>query len=121
MGVTPPLIPRLAPWVPPIALMVLIFALSAQPDLNSGLGTIDLIGRKLIHATEYGLLCFLWWRALRTVATPRAAIFLALGIAVGDAGTEGFHQHHFPGGLPAPLEVGICTHGAGTAAGALCA
>jgi hypothetical protein len=27
---------------PPIALMAVIFALSAQPDLNSGLGTVDL-------------------------------------------------------------------------------
>ena len=54
-------IPRI---VPPLALMALIFFLSAQPDLSSGLGTIDLIGRKLIHMTEYGLLWFLWARAL---------------------------------------------------------
>jgi len=43
---------------PPILLMAVIFALSAQPDLNSGLGTLDLIGRKIIHAASYGLL---WW------------------------------------------------------------
>src|SRR3954469_9405277 len=91
------LISRLDPWVPPIALMALIFALSAQPDLNSGLGAVDQIGRKLVHATEYGLLCFLWWRALRTVATPRAAIVLALGIAIGYAGTDEFHQHYVNG------------------------
>ena len=116
MGVTRPLISRLDPWVPPIALMALIFALSAQPDLNSGLGTIDLIGRKLIHATEYGLLCFLWWRALRTVATPRAAIVLALGIAIGYAGTDEFHQHYVPGRHAAPLDVVIDAVGAGIAA-----
>ena len=116
MRVTRPLISRLDPWVPPIALMALIFALSAQPDLNSGLGTIDLIGRKLIHATEYGLLCFLWWRALRTVATPRAAIVLALGIAIGYAGTDEFHQHYVPGRHAAPLDVVIDALGAGIAA-----
>src|SRR3954468_17793165 len=76
MRVTRPLISRLDPWAPPIALMVVIFVLSAQPDLNSGLGTIDLIGRKLVHAGEYALLTFLWWRALRTIATPRTAVAL---------------------------------------------
>ena len=116
MRVTRPLISRLDPWVPPIVLMALIFALSAQPDLNSGLGTIDLIGRKLIHATEYGLLCFLWWRALRTVATPRAAILLALGIAIGYAGTDEFHQHYVHGRHAAPLDVVIDAIGAGLAA-----
>jgi VanZ family protein len=116
MRVTRPLISRLDPWVPPIALMALIFALSAQPDLNSGLGTVDLIGRKLIHATEYGLLCFLWWRALRTVATPRAAIVLALGIAIGYAGTDEFHQYYVHGRHAAPLDVVIDAIGAGIAA-----
>ena len=116
MRVTRPLISRLALWVPPIALMALIFALSAQSDLNSGLGAIDLIGRKLIHATEYGLLCFLWWRALRTVATPRAAIVLALGIALGYAGTDEFHQQYVHGRHAAPLDVAIDAIGAGIAA-----
>jgi VanZ family protein len=96
--------------------MALIFALSAQPDLNSGLGTVDVIGRKLTHATEYGLLCFLWWRALRTVATPRAAIVLALGIAIGYAGTDEFHQHYVHGRHAAPLDVVIDAVGAGIAA-----
>ena len=110
------LVSRLDPWVPPIALMALIFALSAQPDLNSGLGTIDLIGRKLVHATEYGLLCFLLWRALRTVATPRAAIVLALGIAIGYAGTDEFHQRFVHGRHATPLDILIDAIGAGIAA-----
>ena len=36
---------RLDPWLPPLALMGLIFFLSAQPNLNSGLGWIDHVGR----------------------------------------------------------------------------
>ncbi len=116
MPVTPPLISRFDPWAPPIALMVVIFVLSAQPDLNSGLGTVDLIGRKLIHATEYGLLCFLWWRALRTIATPRAAIVLALGIAVGYAGTDEFHQQYVNGRHATPIDVLIDAVGAGIVA-----
>src|SRR3954468_23682398 len=97
MRVAPPLISRLDPWAPPIALMAVIFVLSAQPDLNSGLGTIDLIGRKLIHAGEYAPLPYLWCRALSAIAAPRAAIVLALGIAIGYAATDEFHQHYVQG------------------------
>ena len=50
----------LALWLPPLALMAVIFFLSAQPDLSSGLGLVDLIGRKFLHAGEYPLLCVLW-------------------------------------------------------------
>ena len=116
MSVTRPLISRLDPWAPPIALMVVIFVLSAQPDLNSGLGTIDLIGRKLIHAGEYALLTFLWWRALKTFATPRVAIGLALGIAIGYAGTDEFHQSYVNGRHAAPVDVVIDALGASIAA-----
>jgi VanZ family protein len=116
MPVPTPLISRLDPWAPPIALMAVIFLLSAQPDLSSGLGTIDLIGRKLIHAGEYALLTFLWWRALRTVATPRTAIVLALGIAVGYAGTDEFHQRYVNGRHGTPVDVLIDAAGAAGAA-----
>ena len=58
-------------WLPPLVLMGVLFALSAQPSLNSGLGLIDHIGRKVIHFSEYALLCFLWWRALRSVTNER--------------------------------------------------
>jgi VanZ family protein len=89
MGVRP-LRPDL--WLPPLALMGVIFALSAQPSLDSGLGVIDQIGRKLIHFGEYALLCFLWWRALASVTTPRRAALLAFLITSGYAATDEFHQ-----------------------------
>ena len=44
--------------------MALIFFLSAQPDLSSGLGVWDLILRKFAHAGAYALLTLLWFRAL---------------------------------------------------------
>jgi VanZ family protein len=116
MHVTRPLIYRLDPWAPPVALMVVIFVLSAQPDLNSGLGTIDLVGRKLVHAGEYALLTFLWWRAFKTIATPRAAIVLALGIAVGYAVTDELHQHYVSGRHATPVDVAIDAAGASIAA-----
>src|SRR5437899_6382931 len=68
---------------PPLALMGLIFFLSAQPDLNSGLGTLDLIGRKVIHMTEYGILWWLWLRAIG-FARPGLAAVIALVYAATD-------------------------------------
>src|SRR4051812_19596587 len=88
---------RLDPWLPPLALMAAIFFFSAQPDLNSGLGTIDLVGRKIVHMSEYALLCFLWWRALRTVVAPIPAILLALAIAIAYACTDELHQRSVHG------------------------
>src|SRR5918997_4798482 len=79
-------------WAPPLALMAVIFALSAQPDLSSGLGTADLVLRKIAHMAEYGLLVFLWWRALRTQAPGRIAIAAAFAIALAYAATDEYHQ-----------------------------
>jgi VanZ family protein len=83
---------RLDLWLPPLVLMGVIFALSAQPSLDSGLGAIDLVGRKLIHFAEYALLCFLWWRALASVTSSRRAALLAFLIASGYAATDELHQ-----------------------------
>jgi VanZ family protein len=110
MGVTrTPLatLSRLDPWAPPIALMVVIFLLSAQPDLSTGLGVWDLVGRKVVHMSEYGALCFLWWRALREVARSRWAIALAFGISLGSAGTDEFHQTFVHGRHGTPVDVAI--------------
>jgi VanZ family protein len=110
------LVSRLDPWAPPIALMAVIFVLSAQPDLDSGLGVVDLIGRKLIHAGEYALLCFLWWRALRTVAASGRAAVGALAITVGYAITDEFHQTFISGRSGSPVDVLIDSAGAAIAA-----
>jgi VanZ family protein len=84
-------------WLPPVVLMGVIFAFSAQPSLDSGLGLIDLIGRKLIHFAEYALLCFLWWRPLARVTTPRRAALWAFLIASGYAATDELHQSFIEG------------------------
>jgi VanZ family protein len=110
---------RLDPWLPPLALMAVIFLLSAQPDLNSGLGTLDLIGRKIVHMSEYALLCFLSWRALRTVATPTNAIRLALALAIAYACTDEVHQRSVHGRHGTPVDVAIDSAGAGAAAFAI--
>src|SRR4051794_39959968 len=116
MGVAPTLSSRLARWLPPVLAMGVIFLLSAQPDLNSGLGTIDLIGRKIVHASEYALLTFLWWRALRTVVAPQRAIVFAFLIAVGYSATDEWHQAFVNGRHGTPVDVGIDALGAAAAA-----
>lgn len=91
---------------PPIALMAVIFALSAQPDLNSGLGTIDLVGRKFVHMAEYGLLFLLWLRAFGWRFAGAAA-----AVAIGYAITDEFHQSFVSGRHGAPLDVLIDSTG----------
>jgi VanZ family protein len=89
-------------YAPPLVLMAVIFALSAQPDLNSGLGTWDTIGRKLIHMGSYGLLWWLWWRALGWRAPA-----LAVAITLVYAATDEFHQHFVHGRHGSPVDVAI--------------
>ncbi len=82
---------------PPVALMAVIFFLSAQPSLNSGLGDWDLILRKLAHMTEFGLLALLWWRALGRLAP-------AVVIALGYAATDEWHQTFVAGRHGSPVD-----------------
>ena len=103
---------RLDLWLPPLLLMGLIFVLSAQSSLDSGLGMIDLIGRKLIHFGSYALLCFLWWRALRSVTNDRTAVVLAFVLASGYAITDEFHQSFVEGRHGTPVDWAIDSAGA---------
>ena len=103
-------------WVPPLLLMAVIWFFSAQPDLSSGLGVIDLVGRKLVHAAGYALLCLLWWRALRTRLTPRAALAGAFLLAAAYGVTDEYHQTFVDGRVGSPIDVGIDTAGAAVAA-----
>lgn len=101
---------RVTRFGPPLALMGLIFWLSAQPDLSSGLGSWDLVLRKLAHMTEYGLLYVLWRRAL-----PGAHALAAAAIAVGYAVTDEWHQTVVPGRHGTPRDVLIDAAGVGLA------
>ena len=94
--------------------MAVIFFLSAQSDLNSGLGTWDTILRKGAHMVEFGLLWFLWWRALgyRHLAW---SIAIALAYAVSDE----VHQSFVEGRHGSPVDVAIDSIGIGLAVLAL--
>jgi VanZ family protein len=103
-------------WLPPLLLMGAIFLVSNQPSLDSGLGLIDQIGRKLIHFGEYALLTFLWWRALVTVTSPGRAALLAFLIASGYAVTDEYHQTFVEGRHGSPVDWAIDSAGAAAAA-----
>lgn len=103
---------RLDLWLPPLLLMGVIFFVSDQPSLNSGLGAIDLIGRKLIHFAEYALLTFLWWRALVTVTSPGRAALFAFLLASGYAATDEYHQTFVEGRHGSPVDWVIDAAGA---------
>jgi VanZ family protein len=112
----PRILPTLAAWGPPLVLMAVIYALSDQPDLSTGLGVWDFIARKIVHMSEYALLCFLWWRALRTVATARVAVVLAFLVSLAYAGTDELHQRQVEGRHGTPVDVGIDAIGMAAAA-----
>lgn len=99
-------------WLPPLALMAAIFYFSAQPSLELGLGTLELIGRKLVHFGEYALLCLLWWRAFEPGLGPRRAALLALLLSSAYAATDELHQTIVDGRHGTPVDWMIDTAGA---------
>ena len=91
--------------------MALIFALSATPDLSSGLGAWDLVLRKLAHITIFALL----WLTLARATDWRRPVLAAV-IAVVYAGTDELHQTFVEGRHGTPVDVGIDAIGIGLAA-----
>jgi VanZ family protein len=92
--------------------MGIIFVFSAQPSLDSGLGVIDFVGRKLIHFAEYGLLCFLWWRLLRTGTDPARAGLFAFLLSSLFAASDEFHQSFVEGRGATAVDWAIDSAGA---------
>jgi VanZ family protein len=94
----------LSRWAPVILWAGLIFALSAVPSLGTGLGTWDLVLRKLGHFAEYVVLGGLLMRALRN-----APVAVLAGSAY--AATDEVHQLFVGGRHGSPLDWLIDTAG----------
>jgi VanZ family protein len=107
---------RLDLWLPPLLLMGVIFFFSAQPSLDSGLGVIDLVARKVVHFGEYALLCFLWWRAFATITDPGRAALAAFLISSGYAVTDELHQTAVEGRTGTPVDWAVDSAGAAVVA-----
>ena len=95
---------RLSQWGPVVLWAAVIFALSSIPSLSSGLGTWDLILRKIAHLSEYAILGALLLRAIRR---PAVAILVGALYAV----TDEVHQHFVRGRHAAWYDVLIDTIG----------
>jgi hypothetical protein len=96
---------RLTTWAPVVLWAGLIFALSAIPDLATGLGTWDLVLRKLAHAAEYAVLGAL---VLRALSSAPAAVLVASAYAV----TDEVHQAFVSGRHGSPVDWVVDTAGA---------
>jgi hypothetical protein len=95
---------RINPWIPVVLWAGVIFAFSAIPNLGTGLGTWDLVLRKLAHTAEYAVL-----GALLLRATRRAPVAVALGSAY--AVTDELHQTFVAGRHGSPVDWLIDTVG----------
>ncbi|HEX5582385.1 VanZ family protein [Gaiella sp.] len=95
----------LSAWLPVVAWAAVIFAFSAVPSLGTGLGTWDLVLRKLAHFTEYAIL-----GALLARATRRS--WVALVLAALYAASDEVHQTFVEGRHGAVRDVAIDTVGA---------
>jgi len=85
-------------WAPVVLWAAVIFAFSSVPDLGTGLGTWDLVLRKIAHAGEFAILGALLLRALRDELP-------ALGLGVAYAASDELHQHFVEGRVGSPLDV----------------
>ena len=85
-------------WLAAMLWAAVIFVLSAQPDLSTGLGTWDLVLRKIAHLAEYAVLGALLLRALNR---PPAAFALGVAYAI----TDEIHQHFVRGRHASPVDV----------------
>ncbi|HIE37645.1 MAG TPA: hypothetical protein EYP77_00985 [Anaerolineae bacterium] len=100
-------------WLPALAWMGLIFALSAQPDLpHAPRPWLDTLLKKGGHAVAYGVLAWLYLRALRGSSARDQARPMAALLAVAYALTDELHQAFVPGRHPSPVDVLIDGAGA---------
>jgi len=96
----------------PLALMGLIFYLSAQSDPGADIGTA---GRIAAHFGEYALLAALWVWALAPSLGGRA-IAAAVVISVLYAISDEIHQSYVPRRDADPLDIAVDAAGIAVAA-----
>jgi len=95
-------------------LQTIATALLGHPLSDSTYELIQYITRKLAHLTEYGILAWLWFRALRgerrewTLRWSMIAVLIAAAVAA----TDEFHQSFVPSRTSSPLDVVIDCCGA---------
>jgi VanZ family protein len=91
-------------WAPVLLWAAVIFAFSSVPSLGTGLGTWDVVLRKLAHLTEYAILGALLARAI-------GSTWLAIVLGALYATSDEVHQHFVRGRHAAWYDVVIDTVG----------
>jgi VanZ family protein len=93
--------------------MGLIFFLSAQPDLPQAPGPwLDTFLKKGGHALAFGILAWLYLRALRGRFPATATLRLvSIGLAMLYAASDEYHQTFVPGRKGRLFDVGVDTAG----------
>jgi len=102
-------------WLPPLLWAGLIFFLSDQPELSSGLPSIyDFILRKLAHISEYAIFTFLIFRALRGYNVNKESgtstcrlLIISVILAILYASSDEYHQMSVEGRTGSFVDVGI--------------
>jgi hypothetical protein len=92
---------------PPLLVMAVIFYFSSQ-ESGGAHGVLELLLRKLGHVTEYAVLTFCWWRALRGLGGSRenrVTIALAVAVALVYSASDEFHQTFVRGRHGTPVDV----------------
>lgn len=80
-------------WLPPLLWMAAIFAVSHQPSLPSApVALLDTLIKKSLHAVAYGILAWLWWRALAGVRDSRVRAAVSLAVSALYAVSDEWHQ-----------------------------
>jgi VanZ family protein len=104
-------------WLPPLAWMGVVFFLSAQPDLPRAPGPwLDTLLKKISHALAYGVLAWLYQRALRLHLRASMALrVVSGGLAVVYALSDEYHQTFVPGRNGQLFDVMVDGAGAGGA------
>ena len=93
--------------LPPLALMGVIFYLSAQPGAEE-YSTWEVVVRKLGHAGGYALLALAWWRAFRGLLPslkPALAVTAAVAVSLAYAISDELHQTSVTGRHGSPVDV----------------
>jgi VanZ family protein len=94
--------------LPPLAVMAVIFFLSAQPDDGADRTAIEILTRKLAHVTEYAALTYAWWRAFRELSPgrkPSLPLLAAAAASLAYAATDELHQTFVQGRHGTPVDV----------------
>ena len=96
-------------WIPLLAWMGLIFVLSAQPDLPRAPGPwLDTLLKKAGHAGAYGVLAWLYRRALRPRFRDSIGLrVVSAGLAIAYALSDEYHQTFVRGRKGRWLDVAV--------------